>query len=535
MLGVLIKKEFKQLGFSLTRNNRTKKGLGKGMILGLIALLLYCLGVFGFMFYTLAAQLAAAMVPAGFGWLMFAIMGMFATILGLVGSVMTTYNTLFTAKDNELLLSMPIPPGYILLSRMISCYIPTLAFEALALIPTYIAYAVYGELSAGMIIIGVIMLVVHPLLALALACLLSWLISVLVRRLPGNSKNFVTVVFTLVFIIAYYIVYTRAMQYITMIIENADSVSAFFRTYMIPFMLQGHGCMCDVIQLAEFILLVGLLFGLVYYALSTSFIKVVTTRVGYKRLNYKEKALKSATSGAALLRVEIGRLKGSSAYLLNGALGTLLMPLLAIFIFAKRSSAIEVIDSIAGDSLDVAGFALIAAIGVSFMLTMNSLTAAAISIEGKTHWIGCTMPVSTIDILKAKLKLQYLLTFPPAALVIIALGIILRLTPLYWILLIVFTVVAECWLAMLGLNSNLKHAKLNWVNETAAVKNNMSSLVAIFGGWGFFFGMMILYIALPTIMSDTAFFIVCIVLTTGLMILEERKLRTKGVMRYENL
>ncbi len=56
-----------------------------------------------------------AALPLGYGWLYYALMGLLALAFGVFGSVFSTYAGLYQAKDNELLLSMPIPPRRILL------------------------------------------------------------------------------------------------------------------------------------------------------------------------------------------------------------------------------------------------------------------------------------------------------------------------------------------------------------------------------------------------------------------------------------
>ena len=66
-------------------------------------------GVLGGMFAMLAKILCAPLHAAGLGWLYFAMMGLIAVLLGAFGSVFTTYSTLYLAKDNDLLLSLPIP------------------------------------------------------------------------------------------------------------------------------------------------------------------------------------------------------------------------------------------------------------------------------------------------------------------------------------------------------------------------------------------------------------------------------------------
>ena len=54
-----------------------------------------------------------------------------------------------------------------------------------------------------------------------------------------------------------------------------------------------------------------------------------------------------------------------------------------------------------------------------------------------------------------------------------------------WLLLLIaVAIVASMMFAVLGLAINLKFPNLHWTNETQAVKQGLSSLLAIFGGWG---------------------------------------------------
>lgn len=101
------------------------------------------------MFWLLSDTLCAALEPAGLSWLYFALMGTLALLLGLIGSALMTYPTLYAARDNEFLLSLPIPPGTILLARMTGLYLLTLFFQVLVLLPAGIVYARYAGLTAG--------------------------------------------------------------------------------------------------------------------------------------------------------------------------------------------------------------------------------------------------------------------------------------------------------------------------------------------------------------------------------------------------
>ena len=84
-------------------------------------MLYLCLfAVVGVVFF-MTAYTMAPLITMGFGWLYFAIMGLITICMGVVGSVFNTYASLYLAKDNDQLLSMPIPSRRIILSGCLEC------------------------------------------------------------------------------------------------------------------------------------------------------------------------------------------------------------------------------------------------------------------------------------------------------------------------------------------------------------------------------------------------------------------------------
>ena len=75
------------------------------------------------MFAFCAYQLANPLRAAGFDWLYFALFGIIGLMFGVFGSVFNTYAALYKANDNDLLLSLPVPVGSILLSRLLGVYL----------------------------------------------------------------------------------------------------------------------------------------------------------------------------------------------------------------------------------------------------------------------------------------------------------------------------------------------------------------------------------------------------------------------------
>ena len=78
------------------------------------------------------------------GWLYFALMGLLAILLGAFGSVFTTYSGLYLAKDNDLLLSLPIPVNTLIAARLLGVYLMGLMYSGVVMLPAIIVYWVDG-------------------------------------------------------------------------------------------------------------------------------------------------------------------------------------------------------------------------------------------------------------------------------------------------------------------------------------------------------------------------------------------------------
>ena len=89
---------------------------------------------------------------------------------------------------------------------------------------------------------------------------------------------------------------------------------------------------------------------------------------------------------------------------------------------------------------------------------------------------------------------------------------------------------------MLGLVANLRHANLNWVNETQPVKQGTAVLITMLLGWA-----IALVIGLPYLfwlrgaVSAAVYLLVAVVLMQAAAMLGERWIDTRGVKRFEAL
>ena len=150
MLKILMKKQLTEIFRSYFYNPKTNKSRSQAAVAGYIALFVVLMvGVLGGMFTMLALGLCGPLAAVGMDWLYFALMGLLAVLLGAFGSVFNTYSGLYLAKDNDLLLSLPIPVRAILASRLLGVYLMGLMFSAVILLPCVVVYWVEGTLSAA--------------------------------------------------------------------------------------------------------------------------------------------------------------------------------------------------------------------------------------------------------------------------------------------------------------------------------------------------------------------------------------------------
>ena len=138
--------------------------------------MIYVIGVFAFLmggiFFLLASNDCAPR-------LYLALVGVISTLFAVFGSILYTKNQLFEAKDNELLLSMPIPPAAILGSRLGLILILTYIFEGIVFVPAGIVYLLNYGASAPGILFYCLGCLVMPAIAIAICCLLAWVLSLI--------------------------------------------------------------------------------------------------------------------------------------------------------------------------------------------------------------------------------------------------------------------------------------------------------------------------------------------------------------------
>jgi len=219
----LLRVRLKAFGAYYSGATRSRKRQSKAQKLGFAALMLYAAFAFAMLFYTSFSQLAGVYAALRLSWLYFAMYAMMAFALMVFGTVFTAKAQLFEARDNDLLLAMPVLPQDILFSRMASLLAMNYVLELVVAVPVLLAWVRAATMPALGMLSFALLLLTLPCLALAVTSLLAWLLSLLSSKV--RNKALMTTIGSLVFLGVYFAVVFRMNNYMTLLVQNGEQIA----------------------------------------------------------------------------------------------------------------------------------------------------------------------------------------------------------------------------------------------------------------------------------------------------------------------
>ena len=488
-------------------------------------------GFLGGMFTVLSLALCGELVEAGVGWLYFVLMCILAIVLGVFGSVFNSYASLYLSKDNELLLSLPIPVRTIVAARLVNVYLLGIMYSAIVLVPALVVYWVTTAAPAAVVICGILLFLIVTAFVMVLTCLLGWAVAKLSLKL--KNKSYITVFLTLAFIGIYYFCYFKANAFIRELILHAGIYGEKVRGKAYVFYLFGRIGEGDRTAAIVFCVVMIALLAAVWFVLSRSFLSVAASGGSAAKVRYVEKTVRKKSAFGALLGKEFARYVSSSNYMLNCGLGILLIPAAGVFLLLKGSEIGRTVNDVFTGRPDSAVVLLCAMLFM--ILSMNDSAAPSVSLEGKSLWIPQSLPVEGKTVLRAKLSMQLILTGLPILFTVIctvaAVPAPAAVKLSFCCAIPVYTVLYGVCCTVLGVRMPVLH----WTNETAPIKQSGAVLVAVFGNWGLSIVFAALYLIVGYKLGAAAYLGLWTVLFAVAALLLLRWLDTKGAAQFAEL
>ncbi|MBO7663013.1 MAG: hypothetical protein J6U01_06550 [Clostridia bacterium] len=495
MLKLLLKNRILALADQFSGQKKGKRALDVRRIAVLAGAAVLILAVGGFLLSGILGPLYTNMAESGMEWLYFAMTGGVAFLVSFMFTSIYAQGAIFEAKDNEMLLAMPISPAAILGSRIASLYFLNFLFDAAFMATAGIVKLVQGGTAdAAGVIQYVICIFLLTLFSTTLSCLLGWLVSMITRRI--RRKAMFQLFISLALLGGFYaIILGDLNRHIQTITENSESIAGVFRGVLYPFYAMGAACTGkDFGMFLIFAACCILPFGLVCFVMNKSFVRIVTSRSALKKIRYEAGKLKSSSAIWALTKKELTCFFNSSSYMLNTGLGLLISVGLTIMI------AVNVNNSAAGKAAETAeavqsepGFlerigSMIGPDGLMLMLGLILAVFAAfvyisgpsISVEGNNIWILKSSPLRASEILKSKVYAHLTVAVP----ISLVSSLILVITvPGMHLLAVVYAflmpLLAHIFCAQIGVIANLYFGRLNYPSMAKAVKSNSAALIPL--------------------------------------------------------
>jgi ABC-2 type transport system permease protein len=534
-----LKKQFAEVFRNYFYDQKKNRLRSKGSIaLWFILFGFLMIGVMGGMFTFLAFGLCGGLAEAGMSWLYFAIMSGLAITIGTFGSVFSTYSSLYLPKDNDLLLSMPIPVRTLILARLMNVYLLGTMYAATAMLPTLIVHWLVAGATAANVICGILLFLIVTLIVLILSCVLGWIVAKLSLKL--KNKSFITVLISLAFIGGYYYLYFRAHELINDLIQHAAGYGESVRSSAYVVYLFGRIGEGDLLAAAIFTIGTALILALTLFILSRGFLKLATSSADTKKVKYIEKRAREKSPFGALLGKEFRRFTSSPNYMLNCGLGIIFIVALGVFLLIQGDMVLYAIGTVFYGRWDAVG--IVFCVLLMTTATMVDTAAPSVSLEGRSIWIPQSLPVLPKTVLQAKTAMQMILSGVPMLFASVCAVICLQssvftldLTMTEIVLIAVVPLLFTVFMSLFGMALGVKNPILNWTTDVVPIKQSGAVVIAIFGGWGFVLLFAAPYILLGSLIGLTAYLAAWAVILIAASVLLYRRIVTKGAEIFANL
>ena len=455
-------------------NSREKKKL-----LITTATLLLIATVICFVSTSYSIGLAIVLKPMGYLDLILVVAILFSCILSFIMSIYKAQGTLFSSKDYDLLMSLPIKNSTILTSKIISLMSISYIETALIIVPASIVYFIYnGSLSWVFFIILLIGLLFIPMLPIIASSIIAIFITFISSRF--KHKNIVTIVVGLIAFLLIMIVSMNMQNYINTFVENSDSIVKGLSSIYPPAMyLKDALVNYNIVDLIKFMVISIIPFVIFIIVFSKTF-KVINGKLAesYKKANYKVERLQSSSITKALVMQELRRYFATPIYVMNTAFGMVLLVVASIAtLFISKETLAELMGY--PDIVNIIPVAIL--VLLVFTIGLSCTTNSSISLEGDRLWILKSLPIEPKDIFKGKIITNLIITIPAAIVANIIFYIGLKFEIKYLILNIMISIVFSGVSAVLGLIINLYFPKMDWTNPTTVVKQSTSVMITILG------------------------------------------------------
>ncbi len=469
---------------------RGRNSKGQSFNIGTAFIIAIILIAFGFMMvfsFGLAMVIGFQMGQKGCEWLFFPMAFVSSAVFSFIGTVFSAQSYLYDAKDNELLLSMPINPSDVMLSRMIALYLLNFVYTNMLFFPVGVAHGLLFGYSPLTFVYFILSALLIPMLVTSMSSFFGYLFGKLAKLIPNKNLMTVTLGFLTIAFLSYITLNFGGIMETLM--NDIDKVGDWTQHHL--HILYWYGLatnrLCSIklgglnvafIGIIPIIVITAAAVLLAALFLSRHFTSIVTLKTAMKKKKYVRKPLKRTNIQLALIKKEVGYFFSLPSYVMNAGMSTIMALLLGVGILMRGSVIVEWLPRMFPDaSTNLIGLAVGSSLALS--CTLNDVTAPTISLEGKTIWILKSTPLNPMKVFFAKALLAPIVSLPGVCFTALASALTLKLKAADIMFIIFIPILACLFSGFLGVCVNLKLPRFDWTNEITVIKQSLSVIFTL--------------------------------------------------------
>lgn len=460
-----------------------------------MALIIAGLGVMAWMVIWLEIQMFDILVSIGQPILLPAVAVFVAVVSGLILGLFPTLSSLYFSRDAAWMAFLPVPSTAVMAVKWTELYLGD-ALVNLGLIgPAALLYGLHVHADALYYVRAVLVILASPMLPLVVTTLITSLLAratSLTRHREAcmmvGSLIAVAMVWGIEFTLLPHLEEDGA-QFIVQLLFNQDGLANILLSGIPPVRwavqgLQGNWGLLLLFLLVSVAAAAAclLLMGRGYLAVCLSQSENAAKR---HALKVTERDWQTRSPLRVLFAREWNELTKNPTYAMNAFSGAIIFPVmvLAMYLGMRSSGAAfgEALGELTGliSAFSPLDLTLILAACMAFPCFVNVAASTAVSREGGRLFISRMLPVPARTQLNAKLLAGLAVNLVSIATAAVVIGFILRAAAIWLIPAAVLSLAVSYVTAAISLTIDAIQPRLNWVNETQAMKQNFNSVIAM--------------------------------------------------------
>lgn len=397
-----------------------------------------------------------------------------SALFALVTTVQLTESYLISARDHDLMASLPVSSISVACSRLLGLYCMNGLYQLMILLPAGVLWAVFMRPAAWFYAIYPVLMLTAPLVPVALGGLLgltvvrigTWFKSTRAISLIISAAGLLTYMAVFFLIDLEQVDWLRIGALLEKWITCIYPPTALFSGAMLS------GSWAQMALFAAISIAAVTVFSWLYARNYLRLYTMMTARRSGERFEIKRQGRRQVMT--ALVQREFRRYFACNAYVLNTGFGLLLSVLILVILKFKTP---EFVFTLMGLPFLRDMVQLIMPFAVAFLVGTCSTTSCSVSLEGKSMWVLRALPVSARQIAAAKVLMNLLTGLP----FVVADGMLmLTIVPvdaLTAALMFLAPVLVLLFSALLGILFDLRFCKLDWDSEAKVVKQSLSAVL----------------------------------------------------------